>query len=33
MNKQTMVMLFLIATVFASCDRVAPNYEGVLMEN
>lgn len=28
-----MVMLFLIATAFVSCDRVAPNYEGVLMEN
>lgn len=31
-----MVMLFLIATMsitFTSCERVAPNYYGVLMEN
>lgn len=33
MKKQTTVMLFLIATAFASCDRVAPNYYGVIMEN
>ena len=31
---QTMVMLFLIAIVgLTSCERVAPNYYGVLMEN
>ena len=34
MIKIKMVMLFLIATfMFTSCERVAPNYYGVLMEN
>lgn len=34
MIKSNMVMLFLIATIsLTSCERVAPNYYGVLMEN
>lgn len=31
--KSKMFFLALVAIVFASCERVAPNYAGVLMEN
>ncbi len=27
------ILIFMLAVVFASCERVAPNYYGVLMEN
>lgn len=31
--RKKMILLALMAIVFASCQRVAPNYAGVLMEN
>lgn len=31
--KSKMILLAIVAVMFASCERVAPNYAGVLMEN
>lgn len=28
-----MLVAFMAAVIFSSCERVAPNYAGVLMEN
>lgn len=33
MKKSIMIIALAAITVFTSCERVAPNYEGVLMEN
>lgn len=33
MKKQSLILSFLVLIILSSCERVAPNYYGVLMEN